>query len=461
MDPAPPFDLNQLRRDWIVGVRGSAFFRRVERRIAAIRKQGMAAHTRGVLIVEPDPLKFAAAFFAAVHERMPVILANPRWGRLEWTETADQLNPAVLFGPCPLDGAKRKKRVPRVAPSTILIPTGGTSGGVRFAIHRWETLEAACEGLTRFIGPGPVDSCCVLPLFHVSGLMQLMRSFTTGGRIAFCRCEDLQAGRFPKMQKGSLCLSLVPTQLQRLIGSRRALRRLLLARAIFLGGSPAPEALLARARELRLPLFPSYGMTETAAMVAALPPDEFLSGSSAAGRPLGHVKIDILSEGGKPCGVGTNGRIRIKGRSIFKGYHGRGRTSPETGHLTDDEGFIDPHGRLHVIGRRDRLVISGGEKIDPQEVEQAILETGAVEQALVLGWPDPEWGRKLVAFYVTAGVESDPRRWESELRAELAHYKVPKLMIQVKMLPLDARGKVDRRLMERLIRKALDTQAAS
>ena len=85
---------------------------------------------------------------------------------------------------------------------------------------------------------------------------------------------------------------------------------------------------------------------------------------------------------------------------MFKGYRGRRAGSVADGcYLTDDEGCFDAEGRLRVIGRRDRLIITGGEKVDPLEVEQALRRTGAVQEVLVLGWPDPEWGHRVVAFY--------------------------------------------------------------
>ncbi len=452
--------MKELKRDWIADVSGYSFSKRVQRRIETIRGSGVAAHTRGVLIAEEDPVKFAAAFFAAVHLRMPVILANRRWGRIEWAEAAALVNPAVIFGSTPLGTEKCAGSVPRVAPSTILIPTGGSSGGVKFCVHRWEHLVASCEGLAHFIGPGPIHSCCVLPLFHVSGLMQLVRSFYTGGRIAFPSFDDLRAGRFPDFPSNTTCLSLVATQLQRLLCLKRTIRPLMTARAIFLGGGPAPLSVLEQARELKIPLFLSYGMTETAAMVAALTPDEFLAGQTNAGRPLWHASIEIVGPDGSPCLQGESGRIRIKSRALFKGYHGQRMRNAGDSYLTEDEGCFDRYGRLHVIGRSDRLIISGGEKIDPREVESAILETGAVEQALVLGWPDPEWGQRLVAFYVEGAVRTDPGKWDQELRSDLAHYKLPKLMIPVKRLPMTVHGKVDRRLIQSLIEGALEAPRA-
>ena len=450
MEAAPLFDLNTLKRDWIEGITGKAFFRRVQRRITQIEAAGKDAHVRGVMILEHDPLRFASAFFAAVHMRVPVILANPKWRRVEWEKAVKLVNPAVIFGSSPIS-EKARTGIKHPKPSTILIPTGGSSGGVKFAIHRWETLEAAGEGLSSFIGPGPIDSCCVLPLYHVSGLMQLVRSFISEGQIVFPKFKDLQAGKFPLFPASSLCLSLVPTQLQRLMAQQRIANRLMTMRAIFVGGAPVPGSVEKRARELKLPVILSYGMTETAAMVTALPPDEFLAGNTNAGRALRHALIKVIRDDGTVCPVGETGHIRISARSMFKGYHGRGRGVSKIGYLSDDEGYFDSLGRLHIVGRSDRLIVSGGEKIDPQEVEQAIMHTGAVEQVLVIGWPDSEWGQKLVAFYVPDVVVSHEGKWEEELRADLVNYKIPKQMIQVPILPLNDRGKVDRKLMEWLI----------
>jgi O-succinylbenzoic acid--CoA ligase len=451
METTPPFDLSELKRDWIEGVSGRSFNQRVRRRITQIRAKGLAAHTRGVMILERDPVAFSAAFFAACYLRMPIILGNRRWQRREWEEVMALVNPAVIFGNAPFTERKRPRFEKNPNPSTILIPTGGSSGGVKFAVHRWETLSAACEGLHAFLGAGPIDSCCVLPLFHVSGLMQLMRSFLSKGSIAFPDFKELQLGQFPGFKSGTLCLSLVPTQLQRLMTQKRVANRLLLARAIFIGGAPIPGTVAKRARALKLPIVLTYGMTETGAMVATLPPDEFLVDECNVARPLKHVKIDILTDQGALCKKGKSGRIRIKSRALFKGYHGCSPLDLHEGYLTDDEGYIGRGGRLHVLGRRDRLIISGGEKIDPKEVEAAIMETGSVEQVLAMGWPDDEWGQKLVAFYVVSGVVTNERKWEEELRADLANYKVPKLIIQVPILPLDDKGKVDRKLMASLI----------
>lgn len=454
-NPIPPFEVKSLARPWIHGISGAAFRQRVKRRIDSLSTSPDAAR-RGVLIVERDPIAFAAAFFAAVWLRVPVILANPRWGRLEWQEVAACVNPALVYGSAPLT-LERRRGVRSLHPGDILIPTGGSSGGVKFAVHDWRSLSASWHGLQAFIGPGPYDACCVLPLYHVSGLMQLVRAFLSGGRIAFPDFNELQQGKFPFAHAGGACLSLVTTQLQRLMTQKRVIAKLMSLRAIFVGGGPMPVSVAVQARAFRLPVIMSYGMTETAAMIAAMPPDEFLSGLATAGRPLQHARIDVLCESGQVCPVGASGRIRISGDSLFKGYRGSlDGVQADGTYLTDDEGYFDASGRLHVIGRMDRLIISGGEKIDPREVEEAIRNTGAVKEVLVVGWPDEEWGQTLIALYTTGGVASDARKWGQEIRAELAHYKVPKQMIQVPRLPLNERGKVDRQWIERILNQTLE-----
>lgn len=450
MEPAHLIDPNALQRDWIEGTTGKALYRRVQCCMTQIEAAGEDARVRGVLLVEADPLRFAAAFFAAVSLGVPVILANPKWQHVEWERVATLVNPAVIFGEAAVSTAARTG-IQHPQPGSILIPTGGSTAGVKFAAHTWQTLLAACNGLSELLGEGPIHSCCVLPLFHVSGLMQLVRSFVTAGHIIFTDFKALQAGQLPDFSPGALCLSLVPTQLQRIMAQQNSVDWLRTLRVIVVGGSATPSSVIEQARALQLPVMLSYGMTETAAMVTALPAAEFLAGQTNAGRALSHACIQVLREDGAECRAGESGQIRIRATSMFKGYHGRSGEVSKLGYLSDDEGYFDSLGCLHVVGRSDRLIVSGGEKIDPHEVEQAILHSGQVEQVMVVGWPDSEWGQKLVALYVPRLQLSGKRDWEAELRANLANYKIPKQILQVAALPLNERGKVDRQLIQRLI----------
>lgn len=419
------FDLGQIRRDWIEGIQQGDFlepFEAARLRLLAIPED---LRGRGVVICERDPVRFAAGFFAAVSIRFPVVLANANWGQGEWGEFGALVQPVLAFGAASSEslaetvgaGEDRAKDTDRLEAGTILVPTGGSTGGVKLAIHDWASLAAACAGVQHFLGGGAVDSCCVLPLYHVSGLMQLLRAYHSGGSIRFD--ETNVAGR---------CLSYVPTQLQRALAEPKRVAELAKARAIFVGGAALSERVADKARAQSVPVVPVYGMTETAAMVAAIPNEDFLADSGAGAVALGESSFAIEADG----------RIRIQSSALFRGYHGREPLNLATGYLTDDAGHLDAAGRLHVIGRIDRLINSGGEKIDPREVEKAFCQIDGVESALAVGRPDAEWGQKLVVYYTGCRLSD----WRSALKGALARHKLPKDVFHVDALPLDEKGKL-------------------
>ncbi|PXA02959.1 hypothetical protein DDZ13_14320 [Coraliomargarita sinensis] len=387
MEPTAPFKLDELRRDWIGGVSGEAFYRRVQDARVSLKE------TDGpVVINEGEPVAFAVKFFAAASISLPIVLVNPKWGAKEQSEFD-----TLMASDEP-------------EPGSISIPTGGTTGGVKLAIHDWKSLSSGARAVQAFHGGGPVDACCVLPLHHVSGLMQLVRAFVSGGRIRFEASEI----------EGS-CLSLVPTQLQRMMEDANSIQKLNRSKVIFVGGAGMPEVVAERARELKLPVVPVYGMTETAAMIAAVPNADFLAASGAGAVMLGDTQVSI-----EPCGS-----IRVRTSSLFKGYLGGERVDKAEGFRTGDAGWLDAHGRLHLQGRMDQLINTGGEKVDPAEVQDALIGIEGIAEARVLGEPDEEWGEIVVA-HVRTGAEGAVLG-ESDilvsLKNKLSPFKVPKRII--------------------------------
>jgi O-succinylbenzoic acid--CoA ligase len=178
-------------------------------------------------------------------------------------------------------------------------------------------------------------------------------------------------------------LSLVPTQLQRLLEVPTARAWLKGLRTIFIGGGPAWPDLLDRAAEAGLPVALGYGMTETAAMIASQTPEEFAQGDRSSGRVLPHAKVTIGTEtdgAGLPADI--VGTVTIEGASVFRGYFPEQRaTTPFT---TDDLGWLDEQGRLHLAGRRDAVIITGGKKVQPAEVEAALRNTGKFAPTIIL-----------------------------------------------------------------------------
>jgi O-succinylbenzoic acid--CoA ligase len=403
------FDLKSLDRDWVEGISGQELLARVQCRAKSIQGQDEL-----MVIDRIDPHDFTVELFAAILVGRSIALANPNWGAQE----REQFDALIGRGVAPLDSLSSRANYPHACRQNkvILVPTGGTTSGIKLAIHTWKTLEAACKGVQQFLGGAIINSCCVLPLYHVSGFIQLLRAYHSGGYI-----------RFDEDEVEDCCLSYVPTQLSRALFDKKRIQALSTTRVIFVGGAPMPESLAKEARKLKLPVMPVYGMTETAAMVAAIPVADFLTDSRIGALPIGDAKVEIDS----------SGRICIQSPALFKGYYGREALDLTRGYLSGDEGYIDENERLHVTGRIDRLVISGGEKIDPYEVEDVVGAISGIEEVLAVGLPDVEWGQKLVVYYTGQELVD----WEERLKEQLVSYKLPKEMLRVDHLPLDEKGK--------------------
>jgi O-succinylbenzoic acid--CoA ligase len=386
---------------------------------ALLTRFGQGTTTGNALIDDPNPAKFMASVAGAASADGNVFLGNPAWTARERADAGRIL-----------DGG------PSDDLGWLMIPSGGSSGQVKFARHDGWTIAAAVEGFRRHFGMERVNSISVLPLHHVAGFMAWMRSAITGGSFVTWAWKDLEAGHFPGGVPSGCCISLVPTQLQRLLASQAAVAWLRQFSVIFIGGGPTWDGLLGAAASLELPLSPSYGATETAAMVAALRPREFLGGMRGCGRALPHARIDI-----------DEGIVRIGGESIFRGYYPG--VSGERSWTTQDLGGFDTDGNLVIYGRSDDLVITGGNKVSPAEVEAALRSSGQFDDVAVVGVADPEWGHVVVACHP---VGTRPPRMELVALAlsGLAAFKHPRSYAALSPWPRNSQGKIDRVVLARL-----------
>lgn len=370
-----------------------------------------------------------------------IFLCDPHWGKAERAQFER------LREQAPVDGASRER-------GWLCVPTGGTSGALKFARHDEETLTAAVRGFCAHFGLRRVNAIDVLPAHHVSGLMARVRCAATGGQHVAWAWKDLESGvraELPDTEDGWV-LSLVPTQLQRLLASGDAtvawLRRL---KIIFLGGGPAWPELLNAARAARLRLAPGYGMSETAAMIAALRPEEFAAGAEGVGKVLPHAKVEIVEERtGEKAGAGETGLVRVRAESLFRGYFPGERTADFL--VTEDLGAMTAESVLSILGRRDAVIITGGKKVFPAEIEAALRASGEFEDVVVMGAPDAEWGECVTAFYPQCEKTIDGRRVEAAL-SELAAYKRPKKFVAVAGWPRNAQGKVNRAALREMARE--------
>lgn len=326
----------------------------------------------------------------------------------------------------------------------LCLPTGGTSGGIRFARHDEHTLGASIAGFRAHFGIDKVNALDVLPASHVSGLMARIRCAATGGEHVAWSWKQLEAGEWPELptKADGRFLSLVPTQLQRLLANAAAVDRLRRFRAVFLGGGPVWTELADSAAAAGVPVVTAYGMTETGAMVVAQTPAEFAAGDRSCGRPMAHARIEVIDElSGESLPQGSTGVVRITGESLFRGYWPEKRGMRSL--LTDDLGRFDANGRLSILGRRDAVIITGGKKVHPAEVEAALRLSGEFSDVAVIGVPDAQWGRMVVACHPPCAEAPDSGKIDAAL-AGLAAYKRPKKILSIAPWPLSAVGKLNR-----------------
>ncbi|MBX3738825.1 MAG: AMP-binding protein [Candidatus Didemnitutus sp.] len=389
------------------------------------------------LIATADREVFRAEFARAAAGRGEVFLGDPSWNAADRAEFA-QL-PHV-----PTENTKAQLGL-----GWLMIPTGGSSGRLKFARHDSFTIAAAVKGFTQHFGLARVNALGLLPLFHVSGFMAWMRCVITGGEFVPGSWKDIEAGRRPVLPERAdgWVLSLVPTQLERLLREPATVEWLRGFRIVFLGGAPAWPDLLDRAAEARVPLSLSYGMTETAAMVAALRPEEFAHGARSSGAVLPHARV-VLGEGGAIC---------VSGRSLFRGYYPDWRHERKM-FETADLGRLDAARHLHVLGRRDAVIISGGEKVQPLAVEAVLKSATGCARLAVIGMPDREWGERVVAVYA-ADAEFDLARVRATVQHELPAPQRPKEYLALAHWPLTEAGKLNRAQLRQLAEAQLRTGA--
>ncbi len=459
-------------------------------RVAGTRNQPI------VLLAEAEPLRFLAGLLAAGSRDGALVLANPGWRDREWHQVAQLIQPDLIWTDTPISvfqsnsiDYSRLTQPSNLPPNAVLIATGGSSGEIKFAIHTWDTLTASVRGFQQHFQVDAVSCYCTLPLYHVSGLMQVLRSHISGGQLIIQPFREFQQGQHAIADPSSWFLSLVPTQLQRLLSPHSSLLTpnpsipsrltphsslcspltlpswLATFKAILLGGGAAWPQLFSQARQLGLPLAPTYGMTETASQVATLQPQDFLAGNESCGRVLPHAEITIHGTDGTVLPPGQIGQVRIQSRSLALGYlslqlalnflpvtpspHHPITPSPFDSFQPDDQGYLDADGNLHIVGRNSTKIITGGENVFPEEVESVIQATGLVADVCVVGAPDAEWGQIVTAVWVPrVDLDLDRARVEADLRTaiatQLSKYKHPKRWLMVAQLPRNAQGKIVR-----------------
>ncbi len=407
---------------WAEVLKGGTWLRGEARRAFSRELKAFAGERRwdaareGIWAESLDPLKLVAKLAFGLTEGVPVVLANPRWGRSEreaFEETFGRVS----------GGVWRMSEPELLSGGEVAIPTGGTGGSLKFAVHDRRTLGLAGQRVVEATGGKRLHATVALAPFHASGLMPLVRAGLSGGTVIFGRPGIEESGQSgAAVEAGIRTVSLVATLARRYLDGDRSL--LANYDLIFLGGGPTPKEVEDELRGLGLEVWNTYGMTETGGMIACDP-----NGGGWA-RALPGVRMR-LSEGGE---------IEVETLGLAKRYLGGARLGGW--YATGDLGRMSEAG-LKVEGRSRPTIITGGEKVDPGEVERVMAKLDGVIEAVVWGSEDVGWGEVVCAAVAVAGeVKAEDLR--KRLENELANYKIPKEIILVRAgLPRDERGKID------------------
>lgn len=450
--------LNYLKKrthdNWLIGYDSHEFYCLTKELIDKFILLKQEIKYPQILLAQENPFEFLAAFLAAVITKCPVFLCNPNWRQQEWKQVFTLVQPDLILAQAEfadelrliqtsnnsIHSAKYSYINQQSIQNLIMIPTGGSSGKIRFAIHTWETLTNSVRGLQKYFQVQHINSFCLLPVYHVSGLMQFIRSFITGGELIILAYNEFKLGKIIKIYPEDFLLSLVPTQLKFILESDP--NWLSNFSTVFLGGAPAWRSLLDAAREYKIRLSPTYGMTETASQIATVKPEDFLQGNNSTGQILPHAKITVIGGDNKNLETNQMGTIVINSTSLCLGYYPNFLTEQQY-FKTDDLGFLDDQGYLNIIGRESNKIITGGENVFPAEVEAAILATQLVTDVVVVGVPDQQWGEVVVAVYIPKYKDISTEAIRKAIKDKISKFKQPKYWIPMENLPRNQQGKIN------------------
>jgi len=424
---------------------------------------GLAASGSRVIAFTPRPtLESLATIYAALELGRSFALLHPRWSadeRVHALSTLGDVRHVDETELCGLSEGPLPDAWPTPSPDLgeALVFTSGTTGAPRAARIGFDALAAAARAHESALPFEPDDAWLLaMPLSHVGGLSILTRCLTARARV-IC-LERFEAGAFlaAVRERSATLASVVPSMLSVMLDHAQS-RELARLRFALVGGAAYAPLLRARAHEIGITTLATYGMTETAAQVATQRLDPTRAPTSSdSGMPLPGVLLEIVDDDGALLPAGKAGRIRVSGPTLFRGYVGEVSRALGAPFVTGDEGYFDERGALHVLGRADDVIVTGGENVHPLEVEVELAAEEGVLGALVFGVPNETWG-EIVATALVLGTGVDPLGVLERAASRLAAFKKPRRYVVVASLPLTPNGKPDRKRAGRDLAARLET----
>jgi O-succinylbenzoic acid--CoA ligase len=313
--------------------------------------------------------------------------------------------------------------------TAVIISTSGSTGAPKGVELSAGALRASARASLARVGARAGERwLACLPVTHVAGLQVLVRSLESGTEPTVAAVADAEslAGALSG-HDAAAHVSIVPTQFVRLMGTPAGREALAGFSSVLVGGAAAASGLLAQARAARVRAVTTYGMSETC------------GGCVYDGVPLDGVSVR----------ADDDGRLRISGPVLMNGYHGQPALTESVlldgEYITSDLGVVGADGRVVVRGRADDVINTGGYKVIPGEVADALSSYPGVREVVVVGRPDPEWGERVTAVIVPADRECPPtlELLRIHVRTALPRYACPTEVVLADAIPVLPNGKPD------------------
>jgi o-succinylbenzoate---CoA ligase len=399
----------------------------------AARVQARTEELRGreapLAFVATTELDAFVSIYACLELRLPFVPIHPK---LPVAERTRRLAEGSAFRPVGREGEEA---------ALAFVYTSGSAGLARAVELSRRAFTVAAAASAERLGWRDDDRWLLaLSVAHVGGLSILIRCLLARRPVVVATGASFAPHEILELLSRddiSLC-SLVPAQLEGLLDAAPEAPPPGKLRVVLLGGAGARPALLERARGRGWPVLTTYGLTETCAQVAT---QRRGSHAGGVGEPLEGIAVRVV-----------DGVVEVRSPALMTAFHPGGVAPALTGDgwfRTGDLGRIDGAGSLWIAGRSDELIVTGGEKVLPAEVEQALEGCAGVASACVFGVEDPVWGQLVAAAIVAGPPAPDVRRLAREVGAKLATYQRPRRLALLDALPLNAAGKIDRKAVAR------------
>ena len=338
--------------------------------------------------------------------------------------------------------------IPAALRNGLVMHTSGSEGRPRGVMHSASGIRAASRAACQRLAFAADDLwlVCLAP-WHIGGIAILERAWYRHAQVLVL--PNFEADRvWDKLRRHPVShLSLVPAMLSRLLDQAAGRRPPAHLRKVLIGGGALSPVLAQQAVALGWPLCASYGLSEAGSQAATLCDlgEDWSPGH--VGSPVPGMEIEI-----EPCGA-THGRIKLRGDMLMRGYLNPEFT-PGLGlagdgwFVSQDLGRIDEAGHLHVLGRCDDVIVSGGNNIHPAVVERVVCRHPAVHEVAVIGQPSPVYGEIVTAIIVGGVGEQELLAW---CRERLPSAQRPRRVVHRSALPVGSTGKIDRRRLRELV----------